>query len=133
MTSRDPLSLQQFLFTCTKPLGGTWQPAACAIGDVSIKCTEATELGDGSIMRLTIIVTAVDIDSDKPRLHLTHLVDVRSDATQNPANPPSAQSTAAVPCAFASVDEVLAAIDDTTAKINDQMSALVAGLAVAHV
>lgn len=133
MTTRDPLTLQNFLMTCAKPLGGTWQPAASAIGDVSIKCTEAQVLGDGSTMRLTIIITAVGIDTDKPRLHLTHLLDVRSDATQNPANPASAQATSHVPCAFATVDEVLAAIDETTANINEQMAALIAGLEAAHV
>lgn len=133
MTYRDPLSLQNFLITCAKPLGGTWHPAPATVGDVAIKCTEAQKLGDGSTMQLTIIISAVLLDTDKPRLHLTHLLNVRNDATCNPANPASAQATADVPCAFATVDEVLAAIDETTANINEQMASLIYSLEIVHV
>ena len=133
MTDRDPLSLQNFLFTCARSLGGTWRPAPCVIGDVAICADEATVLGDGSTMRLRIIITAQAIDTDKPRLHLTHLLNVKTVASTNPATPPSVSAYADVPCAFLTLDEVLAAIDETTALVNDQMSALVAGLAVSHV
>lgn len=132
MSSRDPLSLQTFLFTCARSLGGTWRPAPCMIGDVAICADEASVLGDGSTMQLRITITAVSID-DKPRLHLSHLLHVKTVASTNPATPPSASAYADVPCAFQSLDEVLAAIDETTTMVNDQMSALVAGLAVSHV
>lgn len=133
MTTRDPLTLQNFLITCAKPLGGTWHPAPATVGDVAIKCSETQVLGDGSTMQLTIIIGAVLLDTDKPRLLLTHLLNVRSAATCNPANPASAQASSYVPCAFATVDEVLAAIDETTANVNEQMAALIAGLEAAHV
>ena len=81
MTSRDPLSLQNFLFTCARSLGGTWRPAPCVIGDVAIRADEANVLGDGSTMRLSIIITAQAIDTDKPRLHLTHLLNVKTVAS----------------------------------------------------
>lgn len=133
MTLRDPLSLQNFLFTCARSLGGTWRPAPCVIGDVAIRADEANVLGDGSTMRLSIIITAQAIDTDKPRLHLTHILDVKTIATTNPATPPRVSACADVPCAFFTLDEVLAAIDEATALVNDQMSALVAALAVSHV
>lgn len=133
MTERDPLSLQNFLFTCARSLGGTWRPAPCVIGDVAICADEASVLGDGSTMRLRIVITAQAIDTDKPRLHLTHMLHVKTTASTNPATPPSVSAYADVACAFYSVDEVLCAIDETTALVNDQMGALVAALAVSHV
>jgi hypothetical protein len=133
MTERDPLSLQNFLFTCARSLGGTWRPAPCVIGDVAICADESSVLGDGSTMRLRIVITAQAIDTDKPRLHLTHLLHVKTNASTNPATPPSVSAYADVACAFYSVDEVLCAIDETTALVNDQMGALVAALAVSHV
>ena len=129
MTDRDPLTLQNFLFTCARSLGGTWRPAPSTIGDVAICADESQALGDGTTMTLRIVITAAAIDTAAPRLHLTHLLHVKTPATTNPATPPRLSAYADVACAFDTVDTVLQAIDDATVIVNDQMNALVVAVA----
>lgn len=124
MSYRDPLSLQSLMFTSVRALGGTWKPAPAAIGDVAISATEGQTLGDGSVMRLLIVIAAVSIDSDKPVMHLTHFVSV-STPSHRDAVVPTMSCSAAVPCAFLTVDDVIEAFDAATVAVNARMGALI--------
>ena len=124
MTDRDPLSLQSLLFTSVRSLGGTWKPAPCAIGDVAISATEGQTLGDGSVMRLLIVIAAVGIDSDKPVMHLTHFVSVTTPSHRE-AVAPTMSCSAVTPCAFLTVDDVIEAFDIATDAVNARMAALI--------
>ena len=124
MTDRDPLSLQSLLFTSVRSLGGTWKPAPCAIGDVAISATAGQTLGDGSVMRLLIVIAAVGIDSDKPVMHLTHFVSVTTPSHRD-AVPPTMTCSAVTPCAFLTVDDVIEAFDIATDAVNARMAALI--------
>jgi len=124
MSYRDPLSLQSLMFTSVRALGGTWKPAPCAIGDVAISATEGQTLGDGSVMRLLIVIAAVSIDSDKPVMHLTHFVSV-STPSHRDAVVPTMSCSAAVPCDFLTVDDVIEAFDAATVAVNARMGALI--------
>jgi len=124
MSYRDLLSLQSLMFTSVRALGGTWKPAPCAIGDVAISATEGQTLGDGSVMRLLIVIAAVSIDSDKPVMHLTHFVSV-STPSHRDAVVPTMSCSAAVPCDFLTVDDVIEAFDAATVAVNARMGALI--------
>lgn len=130
MTDRDPLSLQSLLFTAARALGGTWQPAPSVIGDVAIKATERTQLGDGAEVSLTIIITASQYDTHRPLLHLTHFLSVRPTAS---SVPPHVNVSTVVPCAFDSIDSIMQAFDTATEQINESVSTLAAAAQVTHV
>ena len=124
MTERDPLSLQNLLFTSVRALGGTWKPAPAAIGDVAISATEGQTLGDGSVMRLLIVIAAVGIDTDSPKMHLTHFVSVTTPSHRD-AVAPTMSCSALTPCAFLTVDDVIEAFDAATVAVNARMGALI--------
>lgn len=124
MSYRDPLNLQSLLFTSVRALGGTWKPAPSAIGDVAISATESQVLGDGSVMRLLVVIAAVGIDSDKPVMHLTHFVSVTT-PSHTEAVAPTMTCSAVVPCAFLTVDDVIEAFDAATVAVNVRISALI--------
>ena len=124
MSYRDPLTLQSLLFTSVRALGGTWRPAPCAIGDVAISATEGQTLGDGSVMRLLIVIAAVGIDSDKPVMHLTHFVSVTTPSHRE-AVAPTMSCSAVVPCAFLTVDDVIEAFDAATVAVNVRVGVLI--------
>jgi len=124
MTERDPLSLQSLLFTSVRALGGTWKPAPAAIGDVAISATESQLLGDGSVMRLLIVIAAVGTDTDKPVMHLTHFVSV-TDPSYSGAVGPTMSCSAVTPCAFLTVDDVIEAFDVATVAVNARVAVLI--------
>jgi len=124
MTDRDPLSLQNLLFTSVRALGGTWKPAPAAIGDVAISATESQLLGDGSVMRLLIVIAAVGTDTDKPVMHLTHFVSV-TDPSYSGAVGPTMSCSAVTPCAFLTVDDVIEAFDVATVAVNARVAILI--------
>ena len=124
MTDRDPLSLQNLLFTSVRALGGTWKPAPAAIGDVAISATEGQTLGDGSVMRLLIVIAAVGTDTDKPVMHLTHFVSV-TDPSYSGAVGPTMSCSAVTPCAFLTVDDVIEAFDVATVAVNARVAILI--------
>jgi hypothetical protein len=124
MTDRDPLSLQNLLFTSVRALGGTWKPAPAAIGDVAISATESQLLGDGSVMRLLIVIAAVGTDTDKPVMHLTHFVSV-TDPSYSGAVGPTMSCSAVTPCAFLTVDDVIEAFDVATVAVNARVAVLI--------
>jgi hypothetical protein len=124
MSTRDPLSLQNLLFTSVRALGGTWKPAPAAIGDVAISATESQLLGDGSVMRLLIVIAAVGTDTDKPVMHLTHFVSV-TDPSYSGAVGPTMSCSAVTPCAFLTVDDVIEAFDVATVAVNARVAVLI--------
>lgn len=125
MNNRDPLSLQSLLYTSVKPLGGSWSPAPACVGDVAISADEGQTLGDGSVMRLRIVIAAINISSDKPVMHLSHFVSVTV-PSHHEAIAPSMTCSAVVPCNFLTIDDVIEAFDLATAYVNDRMGVLIA-------
>jgi hypothetical protein len=85
---------------------------------------EGQTLGDGSVMRLLIVIAAVGIDSDKPVMHLTHFVSVTTPSHRD-AVPPTMSCSAVTPCAFLTVDDVIEAFDVATVAVNARMGALI--------
>ncbi len=124
MSNRDPLSLQSLMFTSVRALGGTWKPAPAAIGDVAISATESQLLGDGSVMRLLIVIAAVGTDTDKPVMHLTHFVSV-TDPSYSGAVGPTMSCSAVTPCAFLTVDDVIEAFDVATVAVNARVAVII--------
>ena len=124
MSYRDPLTLQSLLFTSVRALGGTWRPAPCGIGDVAISADEGQTLGDGSVMRLRIVIAAVGIDTDKPVMHLSHFVTVTT-PSEREAVGPTMSASAIVPCAFLTVDDVIEAFDIATVAVNVRVGVLI--------
>ena len=124
MSTRDPLSLQSLMFTSVRALGGTWKPAPAAIGDVAISATESQLLGDGSVMRLLIVIAAVGTDTDKPVMHLTLFVSV-TDPSCSGAVGPTMSCSAVTPCAFLTVDDVIEAFDVATVAVNARVATLI--------
>jgi hypothetical protein len=124
MTYRDPLSLQSLLFTAVRALGGTWHPAPSAIGDIAIAADESQSLDDGNEMKLRIVITAVGIDTDSPKLHLSHFVSVRM-PTHRESIAPSMACCSVWPCAFDSVDSIIEAYDAAAEYVNDRKATMI--------
>jgi hypothetical protein len=112
------------MFTSVRALGGTWKPAPAAIGDVAISATESQLLGDGSVMRLLIVIAAVGTDTDKPVMHLTHFVSV-TDPSYSGAVGPTMSCSAVTPCAFLTVDDVIEAFDVATVAVNARVAVII--------
>jgi hypothetical protein len=75
-------------------------------------------------MRLLIVIAAVGIDTDSPKMHLTHFVSVTTPSHRD-AVAPTMSCSALTPCAFLTVDDVIEAFDAATVAVNVRMGALI--------